>query len=143
MEDYLLRIWENLIARIDGPMKFRIILQPLVSLYFAITAGKRDARIGQVPFFLGLITGKGYRKKLIKQGWKDVGKVFIVAIVIDIIYQMVMIFGRGSQSMYYLMETILTAFILAFIPYIIFRGPVNRIFRMKHNEVGAEESETV
>ena len=143
MEDYFLRIWENLIARIDGPMKFRIILQPLVSLYFAITAGKRDARIGQVPYLLGLITFKGHRKKLIKQGWKDVGKVFIAAIVIDIIYQMVMIFGRGSQSMYYLMETILTAFILAFIPYIIFRGPVNRIFRRKHNGISAENSETV
>ena len=146
MEDLLLRIWDNLVARIDGPMKFRIILQPLVSLYFAIKAGKRDARIGQVPYFWGLVKDKGHRKELVKEGWKDVGKIFIVAVIIDIIYQLIMIFGRGSQPTYYLLETVITAFTLAFIPYIIFRGPVNRIFRNRKSstrEIKAEDSKAV
>ena len=135
MEDLLIRLWNDLVGRIDGPMKFRIILQPLVSLYFAFKAGKRDAKTGEVPFFLGLVTSKGDTKALVKQGWKDVGKVFIVAIIIDTAYQLVMIFSKGSQSAFYPLETIITAMVLAFVPYIIFRGIFNRIFRknMKNN----------
>jgi hypothetical protein len=134
MEDFFLRIWNDLIARIDGPMKFRIILQPLISLYFAVKAGRRDAKSGKVPYFVGLITGKGSRKELVKQGWKDVGKVFLVAIIIDVIYQCIMIFSRGTQPAFYLLETLITAFILAFIPYLIFRGITNRIFSKNEKE---------
>jgi hypothetical protein len=134
MEEILTRIWDNLIGRIDGPMKFRIILQPLVSLYFAYKAGRRDSKSGGVPYFIGLFTSKGDTKDLVKQGWKDVGKVFIVAIIIDIIYQLVLIYSKGTQFTFYPVETIITAIILAFIPYLIFRGIFNRIFRVKKNK---------
>lgn len=129
MEDIVTRFWENLVGRIDGPMKFRIIIQPLMSLIYAFIAGRRDAKGEKVPYFVGLITSTGQRRELVKEGWKDVGKIFIIAVVIDVIYQLVMIFGKETQSAFYPVETIVTAIILSFIPYLIFRGPVNRIFR--------------
>lgn len=131
MEDILSRIWNDLVARIDGPMKLRIIIQPLMSLYFAYKAGRRDSVSGNVPYFLGLITGKADRKELVKQGWKDVGKVFVMAIIMDIVYQLIMIFSKGTQPTFYVFETIITAIVLSFVPYVIFRGLFNRIFRKK------------
>lgn len=134
MEEIFTRFWNDIIARIDGPMKFRIILQPLMSLFLAYKAGKRDAASGSVPYFSGLIINKGHKKEMIRQGWNDVGKVFLAALIIDIIYQLLMIFAKKSQSSFYPVETILTAVVLGFIPYLIFRGPFNRIFRRKHND---------
>jgi hypothetical protein len=68
-----------------------------------------------------LIVQKGERKSLVKEGWKDVGKVFIVALIMDIIFQLMVL------KTVYPFESIITAFILAFVPYLIFRGIVNRI----------------
>ena len=131
MEDYFSRLWNDLIGRIDGPMKFRIILQPLMSVYFAYKAGKRDSVSGEVPYFIGLITEKGETKALVKQGWKDVGKIFIIATVIDIIYQLILIYKFGTQPTIYPLEVLITAVMLSFVPYIIFRGLFNRILRKK------------
>lgn len=132
MEEYLLRFWHDLVARIDGPMKFRIVLQPLVSIYFAFKAGKRDAKTASVPYFIGLISNKGNTKELLKQGWKDVGKVFVMAIVIDAAYQLIMIYGRGTQTEFYPIETIITSIALTFLPYVVFRGPVNRLLQREN-----------
>jgi hypothetical protein len=129
MEDLLARIWENLGLRVTGPMKFRFILQPLMSLFFAYRAGKRDAHSESVPFFYGLIFNTGGRKDLMKQGWKDVGKVFILATVLDIVYQLILIFSKETQGAFYPFESIIVAIVLAFIPYLIFRGIFNRLFR--------------
>ena len=39
MEEWLTRIFENLIDRVSGPMKFRLILQPLMAVVFAVALG--------------------------------------------------------------------------------------------------------
>lgn len=36
MEEWPFRIAENLIDRVSGPMKFRLLLQPLMAVIFAI-----------------------------------------------------------------------------------------------------------
>jgi hypothetical protein len=125
MEEVLSRIFENLTDRVSGIMKFRLVLQPLMALIYAIKAGKRDAKGDKVPYLLGLFKFKGHRKDLLLEGWKDVGKVFIIAIIIDVIYQLI------ELKTIYPGEAIIVAFILAIIPYVIFRGISNRIFRRK------------
>ena len=55
------------------------------------------------------------------------GKIFILAIIIDLVEQL--IFFRYS----YPGEALLVAFILAFIPYLLIRGIVNRIARGKRS----------
>ena len=79
MEEALRRGWENLFGRLDGPMSFRLIIQPAVAIFFAIRAGLRDARNGQPPFLWAVFSNPGHRHELLRQGWKDVGTVFIVA----------------------------------------------------------------
>jgi hypothetical protein len=66
---------------------------------------------------------------MVKSGWKGVGKVFILAIVLDAIYQII------EMRWVYPGEAVLVAIILAIIPYLLFRGPVNRIARRSHKIV--------
>jgi hypothetical protein len=60
---------------------------------------------------------------LLHQGWEDVGKLFVIAMILDAIYQLIV--HRGA----YVGEMLITATVLAIIPYILIRGPVNRIAR--------------
>ena len=39
MEEILHRIYENLVGRLDGPLHFRFILQPLMATLFAVIDG--------------------------------------------------------------------------------------------------------
>jgi hypothetical protein len=39
MEELFARVWENLIGRVSGPLTFRLILQPIMAVIFAIRAG--------------------------------------------------------------------------------------------------------
>ena len=62
-----------------------------------------------------------------KDGWKDFGKIFVVGIVFDIIYQLIMIFKVKATAYFYPLESITVATCLAVVPYILFRGPTNRL----------------
>jgi hypothetical protein len=121
MEHVIARVVANLIARITGPMKFRLLLQPAMAVFFAVRGGFQDARKGEPPYFWGLFTDRGQREAMLKNGWKSVGKVFVLAIVLDAIYQFI------ELRWFYPGEAILVAIILAIVPYVLIRGPVNRI----------------
>ena len=125
MEEILSRIFENLIDRVSGPMKFRLILQPLMATIFAIRNGLKDAKEGRPPYFWGLFTHPEQRLDMLRDGWKRVGKVFLMAIIIDLVYQWIV------SRRFYPFEALLVAIILAFIPYLLIRGPVDRIARLK------------
>jgi hypothetical protein len=129
MDHLIARITENLIARVTGPMKFRIFLQPAMATFFAIRDGLKDARQGKPAYFWALFTDKEEREQMLRDGWKGVGKVFILAIVLDVVYQFI------EHRWVYPGEAILVAVILAIIPYLLFRGPVNRIARRSHKVV--------
>ncbi len=121
MEEAVRRGWENLIGRSDGPMTFRLIMQPAMAVFLAIRAGLQDAREGQPPFLWAIFTHPGRRRELLRRTWGDVGNVFILALVLDSIYQVIM------HSGIYALELLLTATILALVPYVIVRGPVTRL----------------
>ncbi|HTH50996.1 MAG TPA: hypothetical protein VL501_03630 [Pyrinomonadaceae bacterium] len=121
MEELLARVWENLTDRVTGPMWLRLVLQPTVAAIFAARDGWRDAHDGRPPYFWNVLTFKEQRRELIRDGWGSIGKVFIMALVIDTIYQIVV------QRWVYPFETLLVAFLLAVVPYILIRGPLNRV----------------
>ena len=50
MDDFWTRIVENMASRVTGPMKFRLVLQPLMASIFAIRSGLADARTGKPPY---------------------------------------------------------------------------------------------
>jgi len=118
VEEALGRGWEDLIGRSVGPMTFRLIMQPAMAVLFAIRAGLRDAREGQPPFLWALYANPDRRRELWRQARNDVGNVFILALALDAIYQVIV------HSGIYALELLLTATILALVPYVIVRGLV-------------------
>ena len=123
MDEIWLRFVDNLVDRVSGPMKFRLLLQPLMASFFAIRSGLTDARAGKPPYFWGMLTHADERADMIHDGWKSVGKVFVLAIVLDVVYQIVVL------RFVYPGEVIVVAFALAIVPYLILRGLVNRLAR--------------
>jgi hypothetical protein len=123
MEDLFTRIVENLIGRIHGPLTFRLILQPVMATIYATLDGRRDAREGNPPYFWALFTDPEHRREMMRAGWKSVGRVFILAIAIDGIYQFI------EFRWFYPGEALILAVILAIVPYLLMRGPINRILR--------------
>jgi hypothetical protein len=121
MDDIFARLWNNLIGRITGPMNFRLILQPLVAACIAIWSGIKDGRAGRPPFLSTAIRDTAQRGALLRQGWKEVGKVFIIALILDAVYQLMQLHAV------HLLELLIVAPLLAFVPYILIKGPVTRI----------------
>jgi hypothetical protein len=121
LEEYLIRLWNQLIGRITGPLSFRLILQPLVVVVLAIRSGVKDARQGRSAFGWAAISDSGRRGGLLKEGWEDVAKVFFMAVVIDIIYQLIVF------HWIYPLQPLIVATILVLIPYPLVRGLTNRI----------------
>ena len=107
--------------RLAGPLKFRLVLQPLMATFLAIRHGLRDAKAGQEPYFWSLLTSSDRRRALLAEGWKDVGKLFILAVVLDAVYQFLV------MRWIYPLDAIGVAGILAFVPYLILRGLVTRL----------------
>jgi hypothetical protein len=118
------RFVENLFGRLDGPLHFRFIAQPLMATIFAVIDGLKDAKAGKPAYFWALLSTAEHRKQLVKDGWKRVGKIFIIAVILDVVYQL------KVHSTIYPGETLIVAFALAIVPYLVLRGPINRIARI-------------
>ncbi len=125
MGDYLGFI-EGLLVRVNGPMSFRFLIQPLIALFFAFRDGRNDARIGRTPYFWGLFTDPEHVGEMLRSGWKSIGKVFIIAIVLDNVFQYIVFrnFRPGGG--------LIAALILALVPYLLLRGPVSRFLSAKN-----------
>jgi hypothetical protein len=123
MEEIWMRFVENLIDRVTGPMKFRLLLQPIMAVIFATISGLKDAKTGKPPYFWALISDPSHRKEMIRDGWKSVGKVFVLALALDVVYQIIV------QRFVYPGEAIVVALALAIVPYLLVRGLVTRIAR--------------
>ena len=120
MDNLLTQAWHEIAARPEGPLAMRFYMQPLMAAFFAIRDGLKDARAGRPAYFWALFTEPSHRSQLVRDGWKSVGKVFLVAVVLDVIYQLIVLHGLRP------LQTLLVATLLAIVPYVAFRGPINR-----------------
>jgi len=125
IDDIWMRFLDNMVARVSGPMKLRLFLQPTMAAIFAIRSGLKDAREGRPAFLWTVLTEPASRDYLIKDGWKSVSKVFLIAMALDIVYQLIV------AKFIYPLEVVATAFLLAIVPYICLRGLTTRIARKK------------
>jgi len=121
--DSVSEFWHDLAARPTGPLAMRFYLQPLMATLFALRDGFKDARNDKPPYFWALFTHPKRRSEMLRHGWKSVGKIFVLAAVLDIIYQLLVLHELHP------LQTVVVAATLAIVPYLIFRGPVNRIVR--------------
>ena len=127
MRDVILRVLLDMIDRVGGPMTFRIVLQPTMAALLALRAGLKDAREGRPPYLWTLLTDSTQRSHLLREGWSAVARVFVLAIVMDTIYQLMVL------DWIYPFELLVVAVSLSVMPYLLLRGPVNRIARRWRN----------
>jgi hypothetical protein len=122
MEDILARTGADLLGRLTGPLEFRLYLQPAVAVIYAFRDGRRDAVAERPPYLRELIANPLRRGELLYEGWKSIARVFLLAVIIDVVYQ------HLALPAIYPDEALIASFTLAVIPYLLMRGPVNRIW---------------
>jgi len=120
------RLWRDVLDRPGGPMTFRFILQPAMAIVAAARDGAHDARIGRTPYFWGLVRGvrdpRG-RSTRLWEGIVSTARIIILGVVMDAIYQ-----GVVFQT-FYPVQAAVIAILLAFVPYLLLRGPFERLAR--------------
>ena len=133
MEDSVTRFVTDLIGRLSGPLTLRLFLQPAVATILACRDGVKDAREGRPPHFWRIVTGPlEARRRRARETWKAVLKVFLMAVALDCVYQFLVF------RWVYPVEAMVTATILAIVPYVLLRGAINRIARTwipRHGDV--------
>jgi hypothetical protein len=72
-----------------------------------------------------ILTSRGDRHELLCHGWKEVQTVFLIALILDSIYQFLVHGGN------YTLELLLAVTILALVPYVAFRGVGIRLVRRR------------
>jgi hypothetical protein len=130
----LTRIWGMLIGRVQGPFAFRLILQPLAATFFAARGALSDVRAGRPPYGWAVLTSSHGKRELLLEGWKHVAKIFIAAVVIDMIYEVIVF------HWIYPVQALIVAAVLALLPYPVIRGLLNRVLRRWHRFHGRHES---
>ena len=121
------RVITHLFERLDGPLHFRFFMQPLMAAILATIDGVKDGKAGRPAYLWEVLSTAADRKQLLREGWKRVSRVFLLAVVLDVIYQLI------EFHWVYPGETLIVAIVLAIIPYFLLRGPINRFvkWRMK------------
>lgn len=69
MEELWQRFVGDLVGRLDGPLHFRLIVQPLMAAIFATLDGIKDAKAGNPVYFWALFGNAERRRELLKDGW--------------------------------------------------------------------------
>ena len=131
MEDVLTRFVTDLLGRTTGPLKFRLVLQPAMAIFFAIRDGMKAEREGRPPYFWSLSgASTPERRELLREGWKAIVKVFSLAVVLDLVYQLIVF------RWIYPFESFAVAIILTVLPYLLLRGLANRILKLRDRRQG-------
>jgi hypothetical protein len=123
-EESLGRLWTDILDRPTGPMMFRFILQPAMAIIAALRDGVRDARLGRRPYVWALVHGvrdSGGRSGRLWEGIVSTARILILGVVMDVIYQWKVL------DTFYPGQSAVIAVLLAFIPYLLLRGPFDRI----------------
>ncbi len=118
------RLWSDILDRPGGPMTFRFILQPAMAVVAALRDGVKDARLGRRPYIWALIHGvrdpQG-RSGRLWEGIVSTARILILGVVMDTVYQWVVF------KTFYPVQAAVIAILLAFVPYLVLRGPIERI----------------
>lgn len=128
--DALSRMWHEILARPSGPLAVRFYIQPLVAAFLAFRDARWDARRGKPAYAWAVFTSSHHRRELLRDGWHSIGKVFFIALAIDIIYQLIVLHGLHP------VQGLIVAAGLALLPYLLLRGLLNRLMRLGRKRDG-------
>ena len=120
------RLWKDILARPGGPMTFRFILQPAMAAAMALRDGLRDARLGRRPYLWALLRGVRGPEGRAGRLWEGIistSRIIILGVVMDVVYQWL------ELKTFYPGQAAVIAVLLAFVPYVVLRGPILRVAR--------------
>src|SRR5260370_18688392 len=115
------RIWHDLVARPDAPMRFRFILQPLMVAIVAVRDGLKDARTGRSPYFWTMLANPRARAQRLNEGLNATARIILLGLVMDAIYQAVVL------QRFYPAEAVILALLFCFVPRVVARGSAPRL----------------
>jgi hypothetical protein len=136
LQGLLSRLWADLIARPGGPLEFRFLLQPLVAALLAVRDGVLDARTGRSPYFWTLVHDPAHRRERFREGVKATLRVVLLGVAIDALYQF------KVHGTVYPGEALGIALLLGFVPYLLIRGPTDRMARRRRGGIHGEADQT-
>jgi hypothetical protein len=122
----LSRLWNDMLDRPGGPMTIRFILQPAMAIIAAWRDGVHDARLGRTPYVWALIHGVRDPQGRAGRLWEGIlstARIIILGVVMDTVYQWVVF------KTFYPGQAAVIAILLAFVPYLLLRGPFERLGR--------------
>ena len=102
-------------------MTFRFFLQPIMASIAAWRDGVKDARAGRSPYFWTMLTHPAKLGGRLHEGLVATSRIILLGLVMDVIYQL-MVFGNLHPG-----EAGIIAILLAFVPYLLLRGPATRV----------------
>jgi len=89
----------------------------------AIRDGLEDARAGRSPYLATVLGNRQERIGRLREGLNATARIIALGLVMDVIYQAVVF------KTFYPDQALVVALVLAFVPYLIIRGVIARIWR--------------
>ena len=133
LHDVAVQFFQELASRPSGPLAFRFILQPVVAAGLAIRDGYRDAKTNRSPYLWTILKDPARRGPRLREGVKATGRVLLLGVAMEAIYQFLVLHRFRP------LEMLNIVFLLAFLPYLIVRGPAARISRYFLQKKAASE----
>ncbi len=121
--DVTLRFWDEMVSRPAGPLAFRFILQPTMASLLAVRDGYKDASMGRAPYLWTILHDPLSRADRLNEGLHAAMRVILLGIGMDLAYQIFVL--KGFRPL----ELIVIVAVFCFAPYLIVRGPAERIAR--------------
>ena len=129
--EILSRMYHQVLGRATGPLNFRLVVMPIVVTILAVRAHFRDVREGRPTVLWAFIKDPAERQRLLRSGLKDFGKVFVMAVVLDTTYQLLVF------RWIYPGEVLFIAVACAIVPYVLVRGPITRVLHLLLRKSGS------
>jgi hypothetical protein len=118
------RFFEDIMARLSGPGRFRFILKPVVAIFLGSRDGMKDARLDHAPFLWALLFHRD-RRDLFRSAISSLRNLIALSILMDVISQ-ILIFRQVRPG-----AALLVGPVLIGVPYALARAFTNRLARLK------------
>jgi hypothetical protein len=130
------QFFQDMVARLSGPGRFRFIFQPLVAILLGARDGRKDVSAGCPPFLWRLMfPGNSQRRELVLGALSSVSNLVAVAILLDVISQH-LIFREIHPGAALILGPVLIA-----LPYSLSRALTNRVTRRRIREAKPFEAQ--
>jgi len=132
MDSLFSELASNLLARAEGHLNLRFVIQPVLACFFAVRAGLQDAQQHRPPILWALAFHPNLRRDLVRQSWSDISRVFGIGVALDLVYQF-LTFGTVSP-----LAAMVVPILLVMMPYLLVRAPVTRFVGLMHRLLATE-----